>query len=334
MNKMKCKQCLLHNGIQGVHIEEDGLCNFCRLSIGHGTGEEEKKRYENKFAHLVEQYGKKGTYDCILAYSGGKDSTYTLYVLQEKYGLTPLVLTFDNWFQSEKAHDNIRKVVRRTNVDHLTIRPAFDTFARMVKGCLEKGFYPERTMQRASAVCTTCLALIRFITFRYAIEKHIPFVVFGLSPGQAPVSTSVFKTNSAMLKTMQEFVMQPLETKLGIDCRNYFLEARHLESQALFPYSINPLAFLPYDESRIYRTIQSLDWEKPDDTDPNSTNCLLNGFANQIHETQYGFNPYIFEISHLVRQGKISRQEGRERLLHPADENVVAGIRKILNTAM
>jgi len=35
------------------------------------------------------------------------------------------------------------------------------------------------------------------------------------------------------------------------------------------------LAFLDYDEETALRSIEPLGWERPQDTDPNSTNCLL-----------------------------------------------------------
>ena len=51
-------------------------------------------------------------------------------------------------------------------------------------------------------------------------------------------------------------------------------------------------------------------WNQPKDTDTNSTNCLLNAFANQVHEKSYDYNPYVFEISKMVREGVMTRQDG------------------------
>ena len=50
-----------------------------------------------------------------------------------------------------------------------------------------------------------------------------------------------------------------------------------------FPYNIHPLAFLDYNEDKIVGEIKQLGWQMPDDTDSNSTNCLLNAFANDVH---------------------------------------------------
>ncbi len=71
-------------------------------------------------------------------------------------------------------------------------------------------------------------------------------------------------------------------------------------------------------------------WEKPDDTDPNSTNCLLNAFANNVHRKAYGFHPYVWEIANMVRQGVMTREEGLEKIEPPENPKMVSLIEKQL----
>lgn len=59
-----------------------------------------------------------------MAYSGGKDSTYTLDLLINRYKLRALALTFDNTFISEKSLVNIRKVCAALGVDYMIIQPS------------------------------------------------------------------------------------------------------------------------------------------------------------------------------------------------------------------
>ena len=99
-----------------------------------------------------------------------------------------------------------------------------------------------------------------------------------------------------------------------------------------FPFNVHPLAFLPYNEDKIIERIKSLGWVKPDDTDPNSSNCLLNAFANQIHRRRYKFHPYVWEIANMVREGVMSRQEGLEKIDPPENTKMVAHAATMLNT--
>ncbi len=66
------------------------------------------------------------------------------------------------------------------------------------------------------------------------------------------------------------------------------------------------------EEKDILKQIAKLGWEKPQDTDSCSTNCLLNTLGNYSCIEQLGYHPYIGELSHLVRQNRISRKEAME----------------------
>ena len=80
---------------------------------------------------------------------------------------------------------------------------------------------------------------------------------------------------------------------------------------------------LPYDENAITERIAQFGWERPNDTDANSSNCTLNAFANHIHRKKYGFHPYVWEIANMVRSGVMDRQEGLEKIEPPEDQEMV-----------
>ena len=71
---------------------------------------------------------------------------------------------------------------------------------------------------------------------------------------------------------------------------------------------------MEYDERKIVKRIEALGWLYPKGLDANSTNCLLNSFANEIHIEKHGFHPYAFEISGMVRTKVMSRDEGIEKI--------------------
>jgi tRNA(Ile)-lysidine synthase TilS/MesJ len=317
-----CKKCVLNERFPGISFNEEGICNFCRTARSTDQRLSVREKYETKFKQLIQEYKGKGSYDCLVAYSGGKDSTYTLHLLREYYDLRCLAYSFDNWFQSETARRNIRAVLRNMNVDHWTITPNYESMRKIVVASATDDLYSAKALARASSVCTSCISLVRFVGFRITIEQEIPFLVFGMSPGQAPIATAVVKTNAQMVRAMQDNLLRPLAERLGETIKPYFLEQRHFDKPEAFPYSINPLAFNDYDEDVILETSRRYGWKKPDDTDANSTNCLLNAFANQVHFNKFGFNPYAYEVAELVRTGCMTRAEGMERLekANPAEQ--------------
>ncbi len=325
-----CKKCILTDSFPRIHFDQNGICNYCRTAKEPGSLQAQRSKFESKFLKLIEEFRGRGAYDCLVAFSGGKDSTFTLQIVREKYGLNPLAYTFDNWFQSEAASRNIKAILQNLNVDHLTILPSYHTLQQVFRTAVSEELYSPKTLERASTICTTCLALIRFSGFRIAIEKKIPFLVFGLSPGQAPIVTSVFKTNADMIRKMQEAIYIPLRKHLHELVDPYFLQSDHFDRTEDFPYSINPLAFLDYNEQEMLSSVQKLGWKKPQDTDANSTNCLLNALANQIHMERFGYNPYLAEVAGLVRSGTLSREEALQRMNTPTEREQVTIIKKEL----
>jgi hypothetical protein len=90
------------------------------------------------------------------------------------------------------------------------------------------------------------------------------------------------------------------------------------------------LAFFDYDEEKIKVELQNIGWKAPTNTDTNSTNCLLNAFANQVHLERLKFHPYVWEIANMVRQGAMSRAEGMEKIYSPQNREQIDYARKKL----
>jgi 3'-phosphoadenosine 5'-phosphosulfate sulfotransferase (PAPS reductase)/FAD synthetase len=311
---MICTRCVLPGTFPGIRFDEQGVCNFCRDFKGQAALNEEKKEYLDKFLKLVDQVRGRAEYDCTLSYSGGKDSTYTLYLLKEEFGLRPLTVTFDNGFVSEQAFRNIRTVTENLGVDGLIFKADAGLLKRIFAAGVEATLYSPKALERASTICTSCIGLVKFTALKIALEKRIPLMAWGWSPGQAPLRSSIMKINPALFRSTQEMYRQPMREVVGEAIDRYFLSEEHFQQAGIFPTNVSPLAFLEYDERRIVRKIEELGWAMPQGLDANSTNCLLNAFANQVHIDRHGFHPYAFEVAGMVRTGVMSREDGMEKI--------------------
>ena len=117
----RCAKCVFPETFPGIEFDEAGVCNFCRDFRGHQFVEQSKRQYRKRFEELIDKNRRVGGYDCLMAYSGGKDSSYTLVVLKKKYNLSILALTIDNGFISPVATRNILNVVESdTIISHYT----------------------------------------------------------------------------------------------------------------------------------------------------------------------------------------------------------------------
>jgi len=325
-----CRQCILPSTFPGISFNESGVCNHCQHYKGEDATVTLQKKYEKKFLKLLEERKTRNSYDVIVAYSGGKDSTYTLDVFVNRYKLRVLALTFDNTFISSKALENIGNVCGSLGVDSLIVKPAPQVVRNIFRIAASQELFSTKTLERASTICTSCIGMVKGVVLRTALEKKIPFVGFGWSPGQAPVQSSVMLTNPALMQGTQKAILKPLLKIAGDAILPYFVSDEQFAEKEKFPWNIHPLAFLPYDEEAIAKRIAQFGWERPDDTDPNSSNCTLNAFANQVHRNRYDFHPYVWEIANMVRTGVLTREEGVKKIEPPEDRVMVAYSQKEL----
>jgi 3'-phosphoadenosine 5'-phosphosulfate sulfotransferase (PAPS reductase)/FAD synthetase len=326
-----CSNCILPETFPGISFNAEDICNHCQTFDGRKTKlNEDKKRYKQKFLDLFNQFTKTRNlqlatrpYDILMAYSGGKDSTYTLILLKNKYKLRVLAVTFDNGFISQRAVMNIKTVTDKLSVDHIYFKPQWELMKRIFSVAAEQELYPKKTLERASTICTSCMGIVKSICLKMAIEHGIPMTGYGWSPGQAPVQSSLIKNNPSLIRMAQQAILNPLRKVAGDEIETYFLQEKHYLQADRFPYNVHLMAWEFYDEDVMLDEIKKYGWIAPKDTDSNSTNCLLNAFANDVHIKRYGFHPYAWEIANMVREGIMKRDEGYKKIYQEQRANLI-----------
>ncbi len=335
LNKLKvdrlkiCTNCILPETFPGISFNSEGVCNHCRqFDAKRSKLAGGRKRFEQKFLDLLTQLNQThnpqlGTrnselatrsYDILMAYSGGKDSTYTMSLLKNKYRLRILAVTFDNGFISETAVANIKKITDRLGIDHIFFKPGWETLKKIFSKAATEELYSRKSLERASTICTSCMGIVKSLCLKTAIEMDIPMVGFGWSPGQAPLQSSIMKNNPPLIRMAQQAILNPLKETVGDEINTYFLHEKHYSDPEKFPFNVHPMAWEFYNENMIMNEIKKFGWVAPEDTDSNSSNCLLNAFANDVHIKRYGFHPYVWEIANMVREGVMTREEGYRKI--------------------
>ena len=312
-----CQKCVLPETFPGIKFDAAGVCSYCQKD--EKTIEKapvRKAQYRQRLDQLVkETQAEARTYDAIMAYSGGKDSSYTLKLLRDRYDLRIAALTFDNHFVSPAAYDNIKKVCDALHVDHIIFKPPWSVIKPLFALTAQTDPFAAPTLLRASSICTACIGLVKSLVLKTALEMSIPLVAFGWSPGQAPIQSGIMKTNPRLIRMNQSALKKALPVEIAASITPYLLPDQYYEKyDHKFPHNIHPLAFFDYDETAIKEELGTIGWQAPSDTDTNSSNCLLNAYANQCHIKRCGFHPYVWEIANLVRQGVMERDEGIEKI--------------------
>jgi len=125
----RCKRCILPETFPGIEFDKQGVCNYCRscrpLDFSGRDGE---------FARLMEEYrGKGARADCILGYSGGRDSSYVLVKLAKDYSMKVLLATYDWGMLSREAQQNWELAKSKLGVEHVVIRPDIERIYRNIR---------------------------------------------------------------------------------------------------------------------------------------------------------------------------------------------------------
>jgi asparagine synthetase B (glutamine-hydrolysing) len=112
----KCSKCILPASFPGISFDQKGVCNFCKNHTPIKVkGEKELERLTKKFKK------NKSGYDCIVAFSGGRDSSYGLHYIKKKLKMNPLAFTYDWGMVTDLARRNQARICGKLGVEHILI---------------------------------------------------------------------------------------------------------------------------------------------------------------------------------------------------------------------
>ena len=119
-----CNSCIMDTSDPNIYFNDKGVCNYClnfRENIvptwNYG---ENRELVFNKKIEKIKTSSKKKEFDCILGLSGGLDSSFMAHIAVKKFGLRPLLFHVDTGWNSERAVNNIEKIVNGLGLDLFT----------------------------------------------------------------------------------------------------------------------------------------------------------------------------------------------------------------------
>lgn len=119
----RCTRCIMTETWDGISFDEEGVCNLCRVAERKVKIDwAERQRWLKAILQKYKEYAKSrgNKYNCIVGFSGGKDSSYQLWAAKVKYGMRPLAVTFDHGFpMTPEGEWNLMEIPKRLDCDHL-----------------------------------------------------------------------------------------------------------------------------------------------------------------------------------------------------------------------
>ena len=120
-----------------------------------------------KYKDIAKKNG--NPYDCVIGVSGGKDSAYQVYIAKEKYGMNPLLATYNHTFNTNRGIRNMRTMVEQFSCDLLRFSANRDSIKKITKFMLKE---IGDVTWHYHAGCTTW-------PMKVAAQYKVPLVIWG-----------------------------------------------------------------------------------------------------------------------------------------------------------
>ncbi len=313
----RCTRCLLPETHESITFNDSGLCNICEQNDFKKNKIDWDKK-EKELDILIKTYRDKYDYDCIIPYSGGKDSTWTLYYLVKKYKIKPLVVRFDHGFLRPNLNENTTRVLRNLGVDFISFTPNWKVVQKlMLQSFLEKGDF-----------CWHCHTGIFSYPMHIALKFKVPLIFWGEPSAEYTSYYSYDDIEEVDEKRFNRFI------NLGISAVDMAIRiGEDLDPRDFKPYTYPSLkelrelnyksvclgSYIPWDVKRQSKIIiDELDWRGdrvenvPPEYNYEKIECYMQGVRDYIKYLKRGYSRPTHLTTLDIRNDRMKRHEGEK----------------------
>lgn len=292
-----------------ITFDDNGICNYYYEFLEAEKNDVIKGQPGQQKLHqlidVIKKAGKNKKYDCITGVSGGVDSSYTVY-LAKKMGLRPLLVHFDNGWNTEIAVENIRKLVEFTGFDLYTLVVDWSEFSDL-----------QRSYLRASVVdieVPTDHAISGTLQ-RLAAKYNVKYILSGnnvLTEAILPKSWIFNKGDHInLLNIHKEFGSIPLKTYpiYGIKEEYYYGQFKGIQT-------VKPLNFVDFNYRMAKEEIiKAFNWK--DYGGKHYESYFTKFYQAFILIGKFKIDKRKAHLSNLIFSGQLTKVEAQELLNQP-----------------
>lgn len=316
----RCSKCILPETFPYIEFDDKGVCNYCNSYIVKSQGAREEE-----FKELMKTYrSKDGSPDCIIPFSGGRDSSYGLHYIVHELGMKPITYTYDWGMVTDLARRNIARVCGKLGVENI-----------IVSADINK----KRANIRKNVNAWLKSPQLGMIPLFMAGDKHFLYYVNQIKK-QTGIKLDIWSTNilentdfkvgfcgirPIFDKTRPDYL--PLKSKIGLSLyylKNFITNPAYINSSlfdtmtSFYSYYAEPrnhfyqlFDWIKWDEKQIEQTLfTEYNWELSPDT---VTSWRIGdgtaAFYNYVYYTVAGFSEFDTFRSNQIREGLITREQ-------------------------
>ena len=325
----RCKRCILPETFPFISFDSQCICNYCKNYIP-----KKNKYHLNDFKLIVDNYrSRDDSPDCIIPFSGGRDSTFALHYIKKELDLNPITFTYDWGMVTDLARRNIARVCGKLGIENIIVAPNIHTKRNYIR----KNVLAWLKRPSLGMVPLFMAGDKQFFYYTQKLKEqtNLKLNIWGINElentdfksGFGGVSPEFSKTSIYSLSVQQNlslfyYIMSNLirtpeyiNDSLIDNLKGHWSRLKHPREDFY-----NFFDFYEWDEEEINSTIISeYNWETAIDT--SSTWRIGDGtasFYNYIYFTVAGFSEIDTFRSNQIREGMINRDEALSLAL---DEN-------------
>lgn len=327
----RCVKCILPETFPFIEFDGTGECNYCK-------NHKQQKQIESfdELRKLVAPYkSKDGHPDCIVPFSGGRDSTYSLHIVKKELGLNPIAFTYDWGMVTDLGRRNIARVCGKLGVENIIVSADIKLKREHIRKNIEAWLkYPDLGM-----IPLFMAGDKYFFHFCNQVKKQtrIDLNIWGINnlentnfkTGFAGLKPQFDKKRIYSLSNLNQLKLFGFVGKNILKSPNYINQSVFDSLGSFVSRYLSPkkdyyhlFDYYKWDENELETVIKNeYNWEKAIDTD--STWRIGDGtasFYNYIYYTVAGFTESDTFRSNQIREGMINRDYA---LLKVNEENKV-----------
>jgi len=336
----RCSRCILPETMPFIEFDKDGVCNYCHDYKLRNTPKPKDELFE-----LVKPYRRKNERDCIVPFSGGRDSSYGLHLIVNELKMRPIAFTYDWGMVTDIARRNISIMCSKLGVENIIIAADISK---------------KRENIRKNLIAWLKSPHLGMISILTAGDKHF-FKYVEQVKKQTGINLNLWAVNplevthfkSGFLGIKPDFEEKRVYSHGALKQINYHIKrfVAMLQSPGYFNNSLfdtlsgefyrsfkkrqdyyHIFDYWCWDEKTVNETLKLYDWETAIDT--NTTWRIGDGtaaFYNYIYYTVAGFTEHDTFRSNQIREGQLTREEAL-RLVEDENRPRYQNVRWYLDT--
>jgi N-acetyl sugar amidotransferase len=310
-----CRRCIMPDTRPRIVFDDEGICNACRTAEDKARIDWDARR-EEFHALVTPLRSKDGRWDCVVPWSGGKDSCTVAWRLKFEFQMNPLLVTFAPLLPNEVGARN-RETLIQAGFDHVYFRPN-----QKVHRHLSRRFFIERGNPKVAWD-----AGVNAVPLQVAVNYNIP-LVFYAEHGESEYGGRVLSEESKKIRDITEVI----EHQVGDDARNWVDDM--VTEADLNPYlypeaadvgriGVKAFYFAYFFRWSMYENYQYIRTKIPFATHPNkrtpgtftdfdSLDDKSDDLYYYLQYVKFGFGRAVRDACRLIQNGQMTREQGLE----------------------